>query len=397
MMAPGSRDRADSRGRDLRVDFFRGLALIVIFINHVPGNSLSHFTLQAFGFSDAAEVFVLIAGYSAFMAYSGPLQRQGLLLGARQVLQRVRDIYAAHLILVAICASVLAIAARYFENPLYFEHVNLTPLSYDPLSAIWNVLLLTFQPGYLNILPLYVVLLAWFPVLWWLLQRNPLAALGISVALWAGARFGLKLPSWPETIGWFFNPFAWQLLFAIGAIAALGTRRGWALPRNRWIIATAALYVLGIAIVAAPWVNIPGLDLPRVVPLELIPTITKTNLSIWRLTHILAIAYLVAVALPPTARWLSGAMARPMIACGRHGLHIFSLGTVLSFLGFAVMLEGGRSWPYQIAVNGIGVGVLLCTAMWLERRKARRAVVVGQGMVPLTVSSGRATPSAERH
>lgn len=372
-MASEPTTRAPSSSRDLRLDFFRGLALVFIFINHVPGNSLTHLTLQAFGFSDAAEVFVLIAGYAAFMAYSGPLEREGFVLGARRVLQRVRDIYAAHLILVAVCASGLAVAARYFENPLYFEHVNLTPLNYDPLGAIWHVLLLTFQPGYLNILPLYIVLLAWFPVLWWMLRRSPVGTLSLSVAVWAAAAAWINLPSWPETIGWFFNPFAWQLLFAIGAAAALGARRGWTLPRHRWLTVAAAVYVIGVAIVAAPWVNIPGLGLPRLVPLDWIPTISKTNLSLWRLSHILALAYLVAVTVPATSAWLHGAAARAIIACGRNSLHIFCLGTVLSFIGFAVMLEFGRSWDYQAAVNGLGVGVMLCTAIWLERRKAHRA------------------------
>jgi hypothetical protein len=393
-MASEPTKRVPSTGRDLRLDFFRGLALIFIFINHVPGNSLTHLTLQAFGFSDAAEVFVLIAGYAAFMAYSGPLEREGLALGARGVMQRVRDIYAAHLVLVAVCASGLAVAARYFENPLYFEHVNLTPLNFDPLGAIWHVLLLTFQPGYLNILPLYIVLLAWFPVLWWMLRRNPAVAMAVSVALWVAATYRVNLPSWPETIGWFFNPFAWQLLFAIGALAALGTRRGWTLPRHRWLTRVIAGYVLAVALIAAPWVNIPGIGLPRLVPLDWIPTISKTNLSLWRLSHILAIAYLVAVTLPSTGRWLHGVIAHPVIACGRNSLHIFCLGTVLSFIGFAVMLEFGRSWEYQAAVNGLGVGVMLCTAILLERRKAHRA---GEDRTrPATSSLATSQNSAEQ-
>jgi len=129
--------------RDVRLDFFRGLALLFIFIDHVPGNALAYATMQSFGFSDAAEVFVLIAGYSAFMAYSGRLEKDGVLGGSGRVVQRVRDLYAAHLLLVAICAGGLAVASRYFENPLYFEHVNLTPYSFDPLWAIMQTVGLT--------------------------------------------------------------------------------------------------------------------------------------------------------------------------------------------------------------------------------------------------------------
>lgn len=358
--------------RDLRLDFFRGLALLFIFMDHVPGNSFSYWTLHAFGVSDAAEVFVIIAGYSAYLAYSSRLARERLIAGARPVLLRARDVFAAHLILVALCAGGLAIAARYFENPLYFEYVNLTPLSFDPLDAIWRVVALTYQPGYLNILPLYVVLLAWFPILWWMLQRNMVAALGLSVGLWVAARMGLNLPSWPETIGWFFNPFAWQLLFTLGAAAAHFTKKGVSLPRSIWLAVPAAVYVAFNFVLAAPWVHLPGLELPRLIPLEWIPTISKTNLSLWRLAHILALSYLAAIVVPPAATWLRSRPALLIVNCGKNSLDIFCLATLLSFTGFVVLLEGGRSWPYQIAVNAIGVGVMLCSATLLTWRKNQR-------------------------
>lgn len=44
--------------RDLRLDFFRGLALFSIFVDHVPNNLVAQFTLQSAMFSDAAEVFM---------------------------------------------------------------------------------------------------------------------------------------------------------------------------------------------------------------------------------------------------------------------------------------------------------------------------------------------------
>lgn len=365
---------AGDRGRDLRLDFFRGLALIFIFIDHVPGNSLASVTLRAFGFSDAAEVFVLIAGFAAMLAYSKTLEREGFWVGARKVGRRIRDLYAAHLLLMALCAGLLAMAARYFENPLYFEHVNLTPLSYDPFGAIWRLLALYYQLGYLNILPLYMVLLAWFPVLWWLLARSPLLGLGISAGLWglAGA-FWINLPSWPEVYGWFFNPFAWQFLFAIGAAAALAYKRGGGLPRSPWLLVPAiGVLVLGF-VMAAPWINIPGLHLPRLVAYDALGHISKTNLSLWRIVHVLSLAYVIALAVPASAGWLRTRWAQLIVNCGKNGLDIFCLGTLLSFVGFIVMLEGGRSIEFQAIVNVLGIGAMLCTAQWLTRRKAARA------------------------
>ena len=235
VLAPSS-----AKPRDLRIDFFRGLALIFIFIDHVPGNSLAYLTMHSFGLSDAAEAFVLIAGFAAALAYANTLERDGLLAGARRIGARLRELYAAQLLLVAICGTMLGLAARWFENPLYFEHVNLTPFSHDPWGAIWRSLLLYYQLGYINILPLYIMLLAWFPVLWLMLRRNAASGLALSVAVWLSAGWGgMNLPSWPDVYGWYFNPFAWQLLFATGAFAAFKMRQGATLNRSPLLVGLA--------------------------------------------------------------------------------------------------------------------------------------------------------------
>lgn len=368
-------DRAGAR--DVRLDLFRGLALICIFIDHTPGNLLGYVTLRAYGLSDAAEVFVLIAGYTAVLAYSRTFEQQGFFAGVKRLGARIWDLYAAHIVLTAVCALGLAVAARWFENPLYYEYVNLTPFAYDPFGAIWRTMLLYYQLGYLNILPLYIALLIWFPVLWWLMQRDLRLALGVSVAVWLVPNLILfNLPSWPDIYGWFFNPFAWQLLFSCGAIAAVHVQRGGSLPRAPWISGFAVAYVVFAFIVAAPWVNIDGLEGTRLIHPDSIGPNSKSRLSLWRLAHILALAYLVAVHLPAGARWMKSWPSQMLVNCGRNSLEIFCLGTVLSFVGFVAMLEGGRGLEYQVAVNGFGIGLLGCTAWRLMQRKRRLAVGV---------------------
>lgn len=358
--------------RDVRLDFFRGLALICIFIDHTPGNILGYLTVRAYGFSDAAEMFVLIAGYTAVLAYARTFEREGMWQGVWRVARRMRDLYAAHLLLTVVCAVLLAVAARHFENPLYYEHVNLTPYAYDPLGAIWRTLILYYQLGYLNILSLYIVLLGWFPLLWWLMQRHLGLALAASGALWLAANvLGANLPSWPELYGWYFNPFAWQLVFSLGAIAAVYTRRGGTLPRMPWLVALAIGYAIFGFIVAAPWIHIDGLEGTRLVSPDAIGPNSKSRLSLWRLMHVLSLAYLVALTLPATARWLHTGPAKMLINCGRNSLDVFCLATVMSFVGFIVMLEGGRTFEYQLAVNGIGFALLGCTAWWLTQRRGR--------------------------
>ena len=58
-----------SGGRNTVIDFWRGLVLVIIFVNHVPGNILEHLTRRNYGFSDAAEAFVFISGLSVALVY----------------------------------------------------------------------------------------------------------------------------------------------------------------------------------------------------------------------------------------------------------------------------------------------------------------------------------------
>lgn len=380
--------------RDVRLDFFRGLALVCIFIDHTPGNILSFVTVRNFGFSDAAEMFVLIAGYTAVVAYSRTFERQGIWGGIQRVGRRMRDLYAAHILLTLLCAVLLAVAARWFENPLYYEHVNLTPYAYDPLGAMWRTLVLYYQLGYLNILPLYIVLLGWFPLLWWLMQRHLGLALAASAALWLLANvLGANLPSWPELYGWYFNPFAWQLVFSLGAIAAVHAQRGGTLPRMPWLVALVSAYAIFGFIVAAPWIHIDGLEETRLIHPDSIGPNSKSRLSLWRLAHILSLAYLVVLMVPATARWLRTPAAHLLINCGRNALDVFCLATVLSFVGFVVMLEGGRTFEYQLAVNGVGLALLGSAAWWLTKRKDRLAARAQQ---PAAQSSARSDEAGTR-
>src|SRR5690606_38999018 len=85
--------------RDLRLDFFRGLALWFIFIDHVPSSAIGRLTFRNFGFSDATEIFVFISGYTAAIVYGRLLARDGFLPMTFEVLKRCWRLYAAHILL----------------------------------------------------------------------------------------------------------------------------------------------------------------------------------------------------------------------------------------------------------------------------------------------------------
>jgi len=379
--------------RDLRLDFFRGLALIFIFVDHVPGNFFAHFTFKNFGFSDAAEIFIFISGYAAALAFGRTFVRQGGSAGTRRVAKRIGEIYIAHILLLILCVGGIGIAARALENPLYYEYINLVPFAFEPVEAIWRALVLNHHLVYLNILPLYIALLAWFPALFWLLRRHPASALAASLALYAVANLtGLNLPSYPNNDGWFFNPFAWQLLFSIGTILGNAATKGVAVPRSRWLAGGAVLYVLFALVVIAPWTKLSGLEEWRLVRGDLLAPMDKSGLSPWRLAHILAVAYLVAIFVKPGAAWLRWGWARGVVACGRSSLDIFTLGTLLCFVGLFLMVEAGRDLWLQIAVNVGGIGLMVAVATWLLRKKVQAIPSPSPAMLP-AVAPG-VSPSA---
>lgn len=359
--------------RDLRIDFFRGLALLFIFVDHVPDNVLAKFTLRNFGFADAAEVFVLLAGFSAVLAYGRTFEGQGFKAGFSRVLDRVREIYVWHLALIAVCGVGLTIAAAYFGDFAYMKNIGVHVFSEDPGRSTVLAALLVNQPNSLNILPLYIILLLfWLPFVLWLLPRNPWQALVLSVGLWAAANLlSANLPSLQHPKGWVFNPFAWQLLITIGAMTAHFYRKG-EVPYSRAVVWVAFAYLTFAFLFVAPWTQIPGLEQARIFAPDMLGNIDKTYLSLWRVANVVALGYLVLILLSPQSEWLTRPLARLVADCGRYSLQIFCLGTMLSFVGWVILVETGYGLGLQILVNLFGIGILLGMA-WVFATRSRGA------------------------
>jgi len=356
--------------RDLRIDFFRGLALLFIFVDHVPDNVVGKFTLRSFGFADAAEVFVLLAGFSALLAYGRTFETQGFKTGVGRVFDRVRDIYIWHLMLLVVCGVGLTLAAAYFGKISYVRNIGVHVFADNPGLSTVNAALLINQPNMLNILPLYIVLLMfWLPFVLWLVYRNPAQALVLSVGLWAVANvLSLNLPSQQHSKGWVFNPFTWQLLITIGAMTAYYVQRG-AISYSRWLLALAIGFLAFAFVYAAPWTQIPGLEKARLFAPNMLGHVDKTYLSPWRLANVLALGYVALILLSPQNPWLSRSWAMGIGRCGQHSLEIFCLGTILSFAGWVFLVEAGNTFVLQILVSIIGIGIMWGTAWALTLRK----------------------------
>ncbi len=277
--------------RDLRLDLFRGLALWLIFLDHIPSNIVNWITIRNYGFSDATEIFVFISGYTAAFVYGRAMRERGVVVASARILKRTWQIYVAHIFLFAIYMAEISYVAATFENPLYGEEMGIFDFLRQPDITLVQALLLKFKPANMDVLPLYIVLLAGFPPMLWILLRAPAGGLGASLLLYLLTwNFGWNLPAYPNGY-WVFNPFAWQLLFVFGAWCGLGgAKRLSALIESPITFVVAVLYLVFACAIALTW-YIPGLDhfVPKWLEAWMYP-IDKTNLDVLRFAHFMALA-----------------------------------------------------------------------------------------------------------
>ncbi|MBV8494614.1 MAG: OpgC domain-containing protein [Alphaproteobacteria bacterium] len=353
-----------SPSRDLRLDFFRGVALIFIFVDHIPENILSYFTLEAYGFFDAAEVFIFISGFTAALVYGRRLVEKGAIYATAQVLRRAWQLYVAHVFLFVIFIAEVSYTATTFNNPMYNEEMRVADFLGEPHIAVVQALLLQFQPTFLDILPLYILMLVIFPVVLLSMQRHPLLVLLPSAALYLAVQiFGIAVPAYPEGHVWYFNPLAWQFLFISAALLghARATGRSY-LPFARMVYPAAAAILLAAFLIKLSWTihgvwePFPGLLLKQLWP------VNKNNLSLLRLVPFYALVVLVARGVPRNAQFLRSTGARPLVLCGQRSLEIFCLSIILSALAHFILTEYGDAVPLQVAVNAGGIVVMFLTA-----------------------------------
>jgi hypothetical protein len=346
--------------RDPRLDVFRGICLVMIFINHVPGNVFEKFTSRNFGFSDAAEGFVLMSGIAAGLAYSADFQASTRLWqGLGRVWKRVWTLYQVHILTTVAALAAAAAVAKFLGNSEILFENNMTSLWRDPLGTLIGIPLLGHQFGYVNILPLYLVLLFCAPLLLWLAWRWPMQLWAGSVALWFVAGwFRLGLPNYPNGGTWFFNPLTWQVIFVTGLLIGVAMKDNRRLVAVRpWMqVVTGAIVVFACAAaMISPvskamgqsfWWLKETFDLPW----NLL-AFDKTFLSGPRLIHILALAYVLST-FPAIRRVCAHRFAAPFELLGRQALPVFALGSVL-----CIGLQGVRHIvPHGVVLDTLFIG-----------------------------------------
>jgi CheY-like chemotaxis protein len=356
--------------RDVRLDFFRGLALLFIFLDHIPFNRLSWLTIHNYGFSDAAEIFIFISGYAAALTYGRTLHHSGFRAAAARMLRRCGELYIAHIVLLVLfAAQVGAILLRY-GTAFFVEEMQVIGLFQHPPEALVQALLLKFRPAFFDILPLYIVLLLAFSLVLWALDRWPWRVGAAAGLLYAAVQVTqVNLPAYPPGMTWNFNPLAWQFLFVLGALCARRSGCPEPLVARRPLLLGLAGAVLGVAGLVSVSAHLPLLAHTLPAGLDALP-VAKPNLAPLRLLHFFALAYVAMSLLGPRPALPAWWLARSVIRCGQHSLPVFCAGILLSLTAHMVLVMVSDTLLLHALVSVTGIVLLLGYAQvlgWFRR------------------------------
>lgn len=367
------------REREHRVDFLRGLALISMFINHIPGNMFAKVTHTNFGFSDAAEVFVILAGFGAAQAYYPAYSRGEELAATLKAWRRAGLLYLCQITTTIAAIAILAVAVIAFNQEGYLGDLvapmqpTLTPLFTDPARSYIGIATLGHQLGYFNILSMYMILLLMMPLIMVLARSSLSLLLVASGALWIFAGiFAFNMPNYPSPGAWAFNPFAWQVLFVTGFALGVLWRERRFIKIPAWLVWLALVYLLLALVVTrlGLWDLAPTLPLPH----RLWPW-NKTYVSIARFLHLLAL--MVVVTGTPVWGWLKRVPHSTFVnAIGRNALPIFCWGSLLCVVAIVARLELDAGIAGDILVVAIHLAVVAALAQLHDRT---RRIHIGRG------------------
>jgi hypothetical protein len=343
--------------RNQTIDFFRGLGLWILFVDHLQPNVWSHFTLAQFGFSDFAEIFVFISGYVNAGMYERAFRSGGITAALGKLGTREAKIYTAH---IATMVAGFAILAGLASRGVRLDEPGLYLWMAQPVRYLVRTLVLLYSPNEFALLPLYLVLspVALIAVVG--LRRWPDWFLAGSFALWCVSQFRvIDLQVMREA--WYYQPLAWQFLLVLG----IASKMYWAdvkpVVKSRTAVWLAIVFVLAAFLLKTATLIGPVQEwLFGLVPFSarlLGRNSGKPHLAPFRLVHFLSLVILI-IAIPwDWQKWRESQIARLAITAGRHSLFIYSVSVVMA-IGmnlFLKRLDGGPLLQFAFCAFGICV------------------------------------------
>ena len=330
--------------RDVALDLLRGLAMVVLVVNHVHLDSALERGTEPF--LSAAEALIAVSGVVAGMVFGRRWVTRGARATSVALLLRARQLYVASVVVVAL-VGVLTLVPGLATEALTVAPRTTGPDLYafdGPWRTLLAVVTLEAGPWQFNILGFFVAILALTPAVLWALDRGWWAGvLATSWALFAvGKATGVEvLPSQSE------GPFPlliWQVLFVHGAVLGWHRERVAALLRRRGVRAVVVGTIVAAAALAA-YVRLHELGLS---PFGRSPAdwrawdrehFHKPTLDAARLLSMVAFtaaAYLVLRRWAPLAERTAGRVLLPL---GRTSFYVFIVH-VFVCLAVATLLPG---------------------------------------------------------
>ena len=352
------------------VDFWRGLALIMIFINHIPGVYYARFTHASYSISDSADLFVFLAGWALRLVVGSGGRKQPPWYLVLRLGGRALTLYAAQILITMIAIAMLAAVAILRDNPLLLEWHNAAAVFHDPVPTHVGLALITHQLGYFDILPLYVVLMIMAPGIALIDRYTPYLVLPISLLIYGlTLGFQISIPTWPVQGQWFFNPLAWQLVFVLGFVMA----------RDRGIGEFSRKHILAIRLLALPIVIASVFavhynwwwDPTKVPQPRLFFLLDKTFVTPARIIQFLALIAVMSFTYPYIRRFASW-LVDFLSMFGRNSLYVFCVGSILSLAGQIIRFYYRGSILIDTVVVVCGIAIMALTAWlpeWRERLK----------------------------
>lgn len=361
---------SQSSNRLVELDFFRGLVLLIIVVDHIGGSIISRVTLHAYALCDAAEVFVFLGGYATATAWAALCARRTEAAARQRFVKRAFEIYRAFVVTALLMLLVTAILTALNVDAPNLATTDLDDLMLAPGTALRDIVLLRRQPYLAGVLPMYACFALAAPLALPLARTRPWLLAAISLALWGVApHFTPYLPHVAD-VHWDFNPFGWQLMFMAGVIAQAQPvfQSVTARPKLGTIVTMLALTVVGAAAIYRLHLGNTPLDGDF-----------KRNLAWFRALNFFGIAWLVAHMIrlgwaKRLATWL------PWVGLvGRKGMLSFVAGAVISLTVDSVLYwytDGYLDVPLGLTADAVALTALFIvvrTADPLKRLLPSRA------------------------
>ena len=356
-----------AHGRDLRIDFARGIANYFMLLDHIPNNVVNLLTMRNFGFSGAADLFAFISGYAVAILYGRMMLERGFVVAASRIIKRAWQLYAAHIVLFVVYINAIGwVAARYAAPDIIQEYHVIGILS-DPVRVLMHGLLLQSRPLNLDVLQMAIVLLAFFPFALASLMRWPNLTMIGSIALYLAARqFDLGLPAYPAGSS-YLNPFCWQLLFVLGAYLALNGAELLRALQELWVIRMLALAYLVFALLVTVAARDPAIGsiIPDFLIRPFVPT-DRDNLGPFRVMHLLALTLLLSQLVPADWKGFHSKLMQPVLKCGEEWLASFCAGVFLALAAHFVLITSPNSLLLQVLVSIVVLAIMTVVAYYVS-------------------------------